>query len=225
MKVTKQKHAAPENEITLEECVTPASAVVISLSPSKNLKAGAWTTKELAEWKSKALAKYMTAMEEDLANDAVSVQAPKNSGLTPKNKTSTTSGLKRKSKHTESELPLKKRLSTRDIEETVVAEPAVVGAAPIVEAVTNTRAKRVKGKPIMSSKKRVYIAGLRAKLNKMRTDGFERKDFDALLQTYNLHEVLSLVQLGNREDEVKVAEQIEEITYNLLSAQAAKCAK
>ena len=41
----------------------------------------------------------------------------------------------------------------------------------------------------------------------------------------NLHEVLSLVHLGNREDEVKVAEQIEEITYNLLSAQAAKCAK
>ena len=69
---------------------------------------------------------------------------------------------------------------------------------------------------------------LRAKLSQMRTDGMnhiERKDFDALLQTYNLQEVLSLVQLGNREDEVKVAEQMEEITYILLSTQAAKCAK
>ena len=130
VKVTNQKHAVPE--ITLEECVTPTSVVVISLSPSKNLKADAWKTKRLADWKQKALANYMTCMEEELANDAVSMQASKNSGFPPKNKTSTTSGLKRKSTHTESELPLKKRLSNRDIEETVVAEPEAVGAAPIV---------------------------------------------------------------------------------------------
>ena len=74
-------------------------------------------------------------------------------------------------------------MSARDDEETVVAGPAAVVVAPIVEAVTNTRVKRVKGKPVMSSEKRVYKAGLRAKLNQMRTDGFERKDFDALLQT------------------------------------------
>ena len=73
----------------------------------------------------------------------------------------------------------------------------------------NSRAKSVRDKPIMSSKK-FNIAGLRAKLSQMRTDGMnhiERKDFDALLQTYNLQEVLSLVQLGSGEDQVKVVEK------------------
>ena len=207
VKVTNQKHAVPE--ITLEECVTPTSVVVISLSPSKNLKAEAWKTKRLAAWKQKTLANYVACWEVELAKDAVSSRASKNSGFPPKNKTSTTSGLKRKNTPKESELPLKKRLSTRDIEETVVAEPAAAGAAPIVEDVTNSRAKSVKGKPIMSSRK-FNIASLRAKLSQMKTDGMnhiEWKDFDALLQTHNLQKVRSLVQLGSGEDQVKVAEQ------------------
>ena len=217
-KVIEQNHPVPAKEITLDENTAPVSAVVIALSPSKNLKTSAWKTTVYAEWKSKALAKYVAALEEcNLADAAVSVRAPKSSRSTPKNKTPATSGLKRKVKQEESELPLKKRLSARDDEEEAIAGPSAVVVAPIV-----TRTKR---KLALKSEKRVYKAGLRAKLNQMRTGGFERKDFDELLMTYDLHEVLALVSGECGNDRINVAEQMELITYNLLSAQAARFAR
>ena len=59
----------------------------------------------------------------------------------------------------------------------------------------------------------------------MREGGFERKDFDELLVKYELHQVLALLSGENRNDGKNVAEQMELITYNLLSGQAARFAR
>ena len=181
--------------------------------------------KNLAEWKSKALAKYELFDKCNIANTAVSVQAPKSSGSTHKNKIPSSFGLKRKIKQEESVLPLKKRRSARDDEEEAIAGPSAVVVEPVVEAVTDTHVKRTKRKLASKSGKRVYKAGLRDKLNQMREGGFERKDFDELLVKYDLHQVLALVSGENENDGMNVAEQMELITYNLLSGQAARFAR
>ena len=96
---------------------------------------------------------------------------------------------------------------------------------PVVEAVTDTHVKRTKRKLASKSGKRVYKAGLRDKLNQMREGGFERKDFDELLVKYDLHQVLALLSGENKNDGRNVAEQMELITYNLLSGQADRFAR
>jgi hypothetical protein len=222
-KVFKKKHPSPAKQITLVEQLAPVSAVVISLSPSKNLKTVAWKRKNLADWKSKALSNYVSVWDKcNIANIAIPVQAPKISGVTHKNKTSSSFGLKRKIKQEESFLPLKKRKSAFDYEEEVIAGPSAPVVEPVVEAVTDTRVKRTKRKLASKSGKRVYKAGLRDKLNQMREGGFERKDFDELLVKYDLHQVLALLSGENENDGMNVAEQMELITYNLLSGQAAR---
>ena len=133
--------------------------------------------KAVAAWKEKALAKYVACWEVELAPELAIVRA---------------SRLKRKYTPTESELPLNKRLSSRDVEETVVAEPAVAGAAPIL------------------SPGKVNLASFKSKLGQLvpnRQNHIEWADFDALLKAHNMQISRPSAQLGSGEDQVKVVEK------------------
>ena len=207
-KVFKKKQLSPVKQTSPVKQLAPVNAVVISLSPSKNLKHVAW--------KRAALATYVSAWEkckinDVIANIAIPVQAPEISGATLKNKTSSSVGVKRKIKQEESFLPLKKRKSACHYDEEVIAGPSAPVVKPVVvEAVLSSRVK-------LTKRKLAFKSGLKAKVNQMREGGFEKKDFDRLLRKYPLEQVLALVGGENEIDGMNVRDQMEQITYNLLA--------
>jgi hypothetical protein len=139
--------------------------------------------KAVAACKEKALAKYMACWEVEFPEVAIGHDSVKELYAR---------ALKRKYASTESEPPRKKRLSSRDVEETVVAEPVVAGAAPIL------------------SPRKVNLANFKSKLGQLapnRQNHIEWVDFHALLKAHNMQISRPSAQLGSGDDQVKVAEE------------------
>ena len=120
------------------------------------------------------------------------MQAPEISGATPKNKASSSVGVKRKIEQEESFLPLRKRKSARDYDDEVIAGPS----APVVEPDVIETVPKVK----VTKRKRAFSPGLEARIKKMKEGGFDQKDFSRLVRRYGLHQVLALVSGDNEMD-------------------------
>ena len=99
---------------------------------------------------------------------------------------------KRKYGSTKSEPPRKKRFSSRDVEKTVVGEPVVAGAAPLL------------------SPRKVSFSNFKSQLGQLAPNGqnhIEWADFHALLKSHNMQISRPAAQLGSGGDQVKVAEE------------------
>jgi hypothetical protein len=169
---------------SLEEHTAACAVATLELNKYKGKvlkRADRAKAKAVAAWKEKALARTKVNWEVDfpeVARESVEEIYAR--------------ALKRKYGSTESEPLRKKRFPSRDVEKTVVSEPVVAGAAPIL------------------SPRKVSFSNFKSHLGQLAPNGqnhIEWADFHALLKSHNMQISRPAAQLGSGGDQVKVAEE------------------